>query len=61
MAKYITNGNIAIGYEDIPARKKPCICVRQGNESVILGTFKNENDAEFFIKKLVELTNAKEC
>lgn len=57
---YVSDGNISIGYEmftDI--RKKPCICVKQGNECYVLGTFKNKDDAEFFVDKLAELTNAK--
>ena len=43
-----------------PKRKKPCIVVREGNETTILGTFKNIGDAEFLVDKLAELTNAKE-
>ena len=61
MAKYVTNGNIKIGYEVHPdIRKKPCIVVSQGNTSYILGTFSNMENAEFFIEKLAEMTNAKE-
>lgn len=58
---YVSDGNISVGYEmfaDI--RKKPCIVVKQGNEFRILGTFKNKDDAEFFVDKLAELTSAKE-
>ena len=60
MGMYVSDGNISIGFEmftDI--RKKPCICVKQGNESYLLGTFKNKDDAVFFVDKLAELTNAK--
>lgn len=42
-------------------RKKPCIVVRQGNEIFTLGTFKNKDDAVFFVDKLAELTSAKVC
>jgi hypothetical protein len=58
---YVSNGDISIGYEiftDI--RKKPCICVKQGNECFVLGTFKNKDDAVFFVDKLATLTDAKE-
>lgn len=61
MGMYVSNGNISIGYEifaDI--RKKPCICVRQGNETFVLGTFRNKDDAVFFVDKLATLTSAKE-
>lgn len=57
---YVSDGNIHIGFEmftDI--RKKPCIVVREGNEIFTLGTFKNKDDAVFFVDKLAELTNAK--
>ena len=62
MGRYVSNGKISIGYEvftDI--RKKPCITVKQGNKCYVLGTFKNFKDAEFFVDKLAELTNAREC
>ena len=58
---YVSDGNIHIGFEmftDI--RKKPCIVVREGNEIFTLGTFKNKDDAVFFVDKLAELTSAKE-
>ena len=61
MGMYVSDGDISIGYEmfaDI--RKKPCICVKQGNECFVLGTFKNKYDAVFFVDKLATLTSAKE-
>ena len=61
MGMYVSDGDISIGYEmfeDI--RKKPCICVKQGNECFVLGTFKNKDDAVFFVDKLATLTAAKE-
>ena len=61
MGMYVSDGNIHIGFEMfIDIRKKPCIVVREDNKSYILGTFKNKDDAEFFVDKLAELTNAKE-
>ena len=61
MGMYISNGNLHIGFEIIPSiRKKPCIVVKEGNEIFTLGTFKNKDDAVFFVDKLAELTNAKE-
>lgn len=58
---YVSDGNIHIGFEMFPdIRKKPCIVVRQGNEIFTLGTFKNKDDAVFFVDKLAELTSAKE-
>ena len=57
----VTHGDMKIGYCTIPeVRKKPCIFVEKGNTGYILGTFKNENDAEFFVKQLAIMTHAKE-
>lgn len=59
--KYVTNGTISIGFQyfkDI--RKKPCVCVMERNEITVLGTFSNKENAELFMKKLEELTGAKE-
>ena len=59
MGEFISNGKISIGYNTITSiRKKPCICVNEGNSYYILGTFKNEADAKFFVEKLAELTVA---
>lgn len=61
MGMYVSDGNIHIGFDmfsDI--RKKPCIVVKDGNETIILGTFSNITSAEFFIDKLAELTSIKE-
>ena len=58
MGMYVSDVNISIGFEmftDIC--KKTCICVKQGNESYVLGTFKNKDDADFFIEKLAEIRN----
>lgn len=61
MGMYVSDGNMHIGFEMFPdIRKKPCIVVRQGNEIFTLGTFKNKDDAVFFVDKLAELTSAKE-
>ena len=61
MGMYVSDGNISIGFEMFPdIRKKPCIVIRQGNTGYVLGTFKNKDDAVFFVDKLAELTSAKE-
>lgn len=60
MGMYVSDGNIYIGYEMLPYRKKPCIVVKHGNKMTILGTFKSKDDAVFFVDKLAELTSAKE-
>ena len=61
MGMYVTDGKIHIGYEMIEGiRKKPCICVREGNVCHVLGTFKNKDDAVFFMDKLAGLIGVKE-
>lgn len=60
MGMYVSDGNISIGFEmftDI--RKKPCICVKQGNKIHVLGTFSNKDNAEFFVDRLAEFTSSK--
>ena len=59
MAQFIKKGNMRIGYAWMQSiRKKPCIVVQENNVGYVLGTFKNENDAKFFVEKLAELTGA---
>lgn len=59
--QYITNGKISIGVQNFPdIRKKPCICVMEENVCTVLGTFKNEECAEFFMEKLARLIGAME-
>jgi hypothetical protein len=61
MGKVVTNGEIAIGYEYFKGvRKRPCICIKEGNVVCVLGTFKSDEDAEFFVDKLAEMVKAKE-
>ena len=61
MGKVVTNGTIEIGYECFEKiRKKPCLCVREGNEVHVLGTLIGKEEAEFFVDKLAEMVGAKE-
>lgn len=61
MGKVVTDGNISIGYEYFKGvRKRPCICVKEGNVLHVLGTFKSKEDAELFVDKLAEMVSAKE-
>lgn len=61
MGMYASNGDISIGYEEFPnIRKKPCIVVKEGNCCYVLGTFKNKDDAVFFMDRLATLFSLKE-
>ena len=59
MPRVLTNGKIKIGAYNISNRKKPCLCIEEGNEIVIYGHFNTFEGAEEFMKKLGELVGAK--
>lgn len=54
----ITDGTTTIGAYKLSIRKKPCLCVEQGNKIVVCGTFINEKSAEKFIDVLAEFVGA---
>ena len=55
MSKIVTNKNDrSIGVYTFPDRKKPCLCVRKGNEITVYGTFTNEEVAEDFMNEVAE-------
>lgn len=61
MGKVVTDGNISIGYEYFKGvRKKPCIWIEIDGVGYILGTFASEENAEFFVDKLAEMTRSKD-
>lgn len=54
--KAITNGkDIAIGAFMLPDRKKPSLCIKEGNEIISYGTFRSEEDADNFMTKFAHL------
>ena len=59
MPRVLTNGKIKIGAYKISNRKKPCLCIEEGNEIVIYGNFNTFEEAEEFMKKLGEFVGAK--
>ena len=61
MPKVITNGkDVAIGAFMFPDRKKPSLCIKEGNEIVSYGTFNSEETADNFMTKLAFLLGIKE-
>ena len=58
MPKVITNKKISIGAYLFPDRKKPSLCIEQGSEIVIYGTFNSIEQADEFMNKLAELCGA---
>ena len=58
MAKVITDGETKIGAYRLPIRKKPCLCVEQGNKIIVYGTFINKESAEDFMERLADFVGA---
>ena len=55
MTRVLTNGKIKIGAYKIPDRKKPCLCIEEGNEIVVYGHFNTFEGAEEFMNRLGKL------
>lgn len=59
MPRVSTNRKIKIGAYNFPNRKKPCLCIEEGNRIVVYGHFNSSEYAEEFMKKFSELVGAK--
>ena len=55
MPKVLTDGKISIGAYMFPDRKRPCLCIEEGNECVVYGHFNSSVGADEFMNKLAEL------
>ena len=58
MPKVLTNGKISIGAYMFPDRKKPCLCIEEGNQIVVYGHFNTKEGANEFIEKLGKMVGA---
>lgn len=58
MPKMLTDGKIKIGAMMLPGRKKPCLCIEEGNKVVIYGHFNTESGASEFIDRLGTMVGA---
>jgi hypothetical protein len=58
MAKKLTNGKISIGAYVFPDRKKPCLCVEEGNQCVVYGHFNTVEGADKFMDILGRMVGA---
>jgi hypothetical protein len=58
MPKVLTDGKISIGAYMFPDRKRPCLCISEGNQSVVYGYFHNIESADEFMDKLADLVRA---
>ena len=62
MPKVLTDGKIRIGAYMLPDRKRPCLCISEGNQSVVYGYFHNIECADEFMNKFGKLVSAEmEC
>lgn len=58
MPKVLTDGKISIGAYMFPDRKRPCLCISEGNQLVVYGYFKSSAGADEFMNKLGKLVRA---
>lgn len=58
MPKVLTDGKIKIGAYMFPDRKKPCLCIEEGNSITVYGHFNTAEGAEKFISKLGQMVGA---
>lgn len=59
MLRVLTDGKVKIGAYKFSDRKKPCLCIEEGNKIVVYGHFNSFECAEEFMKKFSELVGAK--
>ena len=58
MAMKLTDGNISIGAYMFPDRKKPCLCIEEGNQITVYGHFNTAEGAEKFLTVLGQMVGA---
>ena len=58
MPKVLTDGKVKIGAYKFHDRKKPCLCIEDGNKITIYGYFNSVEGAEEFVEKLGRMVQA---
>ena len=58
MRRVLTNGKIKIGVYKFSDRKRPALCIEEGNAIRVYGYFHNEEEANEFMEKLGNLVGA---
>lgn len=58
MPKVLTDWKISIGAYMFPDRKKPCLCIEEGNKCVVYGHFNTIEGANEFVEKLGKMVGA---
>lgn len=59
MPKVLTNGTINVGAYQFPDRKRPSLCVEEGSSIVVVGSFHNTEQADWFMDKIAEIIGQK--
>lgn len=57
--KVLTNGKIKIGVYSFTGRKRPALCVEEGNSITVYGCFNSFEGADEFMDKVAELVGCK--
>lgn len=59
MPKVLTDGKTKIGAYRLADRKKPCLCIEEGNSIVVYGHFSTFEGAEEFVERLGKFVGAR--
>ena len=59
MPKVLTDGKTKIGAYHFSDRKKPCLCIEEGNSIVVYGHFNTFEGGEKFMERLGKLVGAR--
>lgn len=54
----LTDGKTKIGAYKFRDRKNPCLCIEEGNEIVVYGTFKDKERADEFMNRIAQFVCA---
>lgn len=55
MGKGLTKGDLFIGAEHLPDRKRPSLIIGVGNQCNVIGTFKSEECVEMWLRALKKM------
>ena len=58
MHKVLTDGKTKIGAYTLPDRKKPALCIEEGNAIKVYGYFQSEEQADEFMTTLGKMVHA---
>ena len=56
----LVNGNVKIGACTLPGKKRPCLCIEEGNKVDVYAYFQSIDKAVEFMNRLADMVGAKE-